>query len=180
MMPADGQRASPDLLLQTRKFRVERVYFSDASGQPQTKEVIRHPGAVAILPILNDGRLCLIRNLRRTVGETLIEVPAGTLDPGEATEQCARRELAEETGFVAGIVRSLGWFYISPGILDERIHLFLATQLSQQSPNLMPDEQIENFLVSLDDALTMIDSGEIHEAKTMVALLRYARLKGRE
>jgi ADP-ribose pyrophosphatase len=178
-MPADSHTAKPELLLATKKFRVERIHFADAAGRPQSKEVVRHPGAVAILPVQGDGQICLIRNLRRTVNETLIEVPAGTLDPGESPDACARRELTEETGYVAGELHSLGWFYISPGILDERIHLFVATELTKQSQNLMPDEQIENLILPLDDALAMIETGEIHEAKTIVALLRFARLKGR-
>lgn len=177
-MPADGQSPATEVLLVGKKFRVERIQFTDHAGRTQTKEVVRHPGAVAILPVLDDGRICLIRNVRPTVNDTLVEVPAGTLDPGEAIEACAFRELTEETGFAAGEMKSLGWFYMSPGILDERIHLFLATRLVMETKNLMPDEQIENLIVSLDEALAMIDRGEIHEAKTMVALLRYARRKG--
>lgn len=177
-MPASGQPPA-ELLLETEKFRVERIHFVDPHGHPQSKAVVRHPGAVAILPILDDGRICLIRNLRRAVGETLIEVPAGTLEPGEPPNACALRELTEETGFVAGELASLGWFYKSPGILDERMYLFLATKLTQQAKNLMPDEQIENLIVSLDEAIAMIDTGEIHEAKTIVAILRYARRIGR-
>jgi ADP-ribose pyrophosphatase len=176
-MPADGHSRPAELLLETQKFRVERIHFTDAAGRPQSKEVVRHPGAVAILPILDDGRLCLIRNVRRAVGETLIEVPAGTLDPSETPQACAFRELTEETGYVAEQLQPLGWFYKSPGILDERMHLFLATKLTLKSQNLMPDEQIENLIVSLDDALVMIDAGDIHEAKTIVAVLRYARLR---
>ncbi len=173
MPPGQSTPPNPELLLETPRFRVERVYYDDAHGQRSTKDVIRHPGAVVVLPVLGDGRICLIRNRRVTVGETLWEAPAGTLDPPESPAACAARELQEETGYVAGRMDALGWFYLSPGIIDERMHLFIAAELTAGEANRMPDEQIENAIVTYDDALAMIRDGTIHDAKTIVALLRF-------
>lgn len=173
-MPQDPTNpSSPELLLETPRFRVERLSYRDAQGQRRSKDVIRHPGAVVVLPVLDDGRICLIRNCRITVGETLWEAPAGTLDPPESPANCAARELQEETGYLAGRMDSLGWFYLSPGIIDERMHLFIAAELTAGKANRMADEQIENAVVTYDDALAMIRDGTIHDAKTIVALLRF-------
>jgi ADP-ribose pyrophosphatase len=166
-----------DMLLETRIFRVERVVYDDQQGVTRTREIVRHPGAAVILPVLNDGRICLIRNFRVTAGEPLIELPAGTLDPGETPQQCAERELQEETGYAAGDVRACGWFFPSPGILDERMYLFVATGLKEGAPDRMADEQITNLVVSLDDALKMIEAGEIRDGKTIVGLLQYAVIR---
>ena len=162
-----------DLLIRCDRFSVERAEYIDAGGRKRWKDVIRHPGAVVILPILDDGRLCLIRNRRITVGETLLEVPAGTLDPSETPEACAYRELKEETGYTAGKMDYVGSFYVSPGILDERMHLFFATDLTAGEQDLMPDEQIVTELISHESALNALFSGEIKDAKTMISLLRY-------
>ncbi|MCA9267381.1 MAG: NUDIX hydrolase [Planctomycetales bacterium] len=166
------EQPAGEVLLTTPKFRVERLEFTDAGGQPGSKAVVRHPGAVVIVPLLDDGRIGLIRNRRLTVDETLIELPAGTLDPGEDPAACAARELQEETGWQAARLESKGWFYLSPGILDEKMHLFVASELTEVGQNLMPDEQIETYVVSRDEALAMIKSGEIHDAKTQLGLLR--------
>lgn len=158
-------------LLKTKRFRVVRV---SPEGLPQ-REVVRHPGAVTILPVLNDGRICLIKNYRASVDQTLIELPAGTLEPEESPVQTAVRELTEETGFVAGNLRLLHQFYLSPGILDERMHLYLATDLTQGRPQRQPDERIENFLVKPDEALAMVHDQRIQDAKTIAGLLIYDR-----
>ncbi len=175
---AENRKKSPEsssdrhLLLRADRFNVERIGWDDPQGTRRWKDVVRHPGAVVVLPLLEDGRICLIRNQRVSVGETLLEVPAGTMDPGESPPVCAKRELKEETGYVAGEMDSLGWFYVSPGIMDERMHLFVATDLTHTSPNRMPDENIENYLIAYDDAMQRVLAGEIHDAKTMIALLR--------
>ncbi len=170
--PQSSPNSDRHELLRADRFWIERIGYEDLQGARRWKDVVRHPGAAVIVPVLEGGRVCLIRNRRVTVGETLLEVPAGTLDPDEPPEQCARRELEEETGYVAGEMTSLGWFYVSPGILDERMHLFAATGLRLSSPNRMPDESIENEIVTYEQSLAMIESGEIHDAKTIVALLR--------
>lgn len=164
-----------ELLLQARRFQVVRQSYTACDGSHHTREVIRHPGAVTILPLLADGRICLIRNYRVAVGQTLIELPAGTLEPGEDPAVTARRELAEETGFVAGAITRLCEFFMSPGILCERMVVFLATELTSGDPRLESGEQIEPLLVSWDEALDLIRSGQIQDAKTLTALLWYER-----
>src|SRR5690606_11394583 len=111
---------SPEILLKARKFQVERRLQTDASGTHHIREIVVHPGAVTIVPILPDGRVCMIRNFRVAVGETLLELPAGTLEPNEDPAITAVRELTEETGYRAGRVEPLCDFYMSPGILNER------------------------------------------------------------
>jgi ADP-ribose pyrophosphatase len=129
---------------------------------------------VVLVPVLPDGRVCLIRNFRASVGEQLIELPAGTLEPPEPPLECAHRELQEETGYRARAMELVTSFYPAPGILDERMHLFLATELIEGTPAREAGEQIENFVVSLSDATTMIRHREIKDAKTIVGLLMYA------
>jgi ADP-ribose pyrophosphatase len=119
----------------------------------------------------------LIRNYRIAVDEELLELPAGTIDSGEDPLQTARRELAEETGFRAENFRRLTEFWVSPGILSERMHLFLATGLQPGSAALEKGEQIQNVIVSWAEALAMIDQQKIRDAKTLAGLLYYDRLK---
>ncbi len=162
-------------LLETRRFRVVRTQADDSDGKIPAREVIRHPGAVAILPILNDGRVCLIRNRRLSCDEELIEIPAGTLEPNEDPRVTAERELGEETGFRAARFTKIHEFLLSPGILDERMHLFLAEDLTAGPTELQPDEQIQPLWVAWDDAMQMAFDGRIHDAKTLVGLLYYDR-----
>ena len=125
-----SDRANEKVLLRTSRFSVNALELVDANGQPISREVIRHPGAVVLLPRLDDGRIVLIENHRHTVGETLLELPAGTIDPGETPEQTATRELTEETGYTAAKLEKLHEFYSCPGICDELMHLYLATELT--------------------------------------------------
>jgi ADP-ribose pyrophosphatase len=136
---------------------------------------VKHGGSVAILPILSDGRICLIHSRRLTVGETLIEVPAGTREPNETPLETAARELAEETGYRAGHLEELIAYYPSPGVLSERIWIFVAHDLTPGEPAREANEEIENFIVMWDEALAMIDRGEIQDGKTLVAILMYER-----
>jgi ADP-ribose diphosphatase len=168
---------NPEILLTTSKFRVVRETITAPSGKTKTREVIRHPGACVILPLLDDGRVCLIRNWRIAVGQTLIELPAGTLEPPEPPEKTAERELIEETGFRARQIQFLHAFFLSPGILDEMMHLYLATGLTAGQPAREEGEEIENWLVLLDEAVAMIFRGEIQDAKTIVGLLWIERLR---
>ena len=166
-----------EILLQARKFRVERRVQVLPDGRAHEREVVVHPGAVTILPILDDGRVCLIRNYRVAVGETLIELPAGTLDTGENPAETARRELIEETGFRAQNIEPLCEFFMSPGILSERMFVFVATGLQAGESALEAGEQIEPLLVSWEDAIKLIASGDIRDAKSIAALLFYERFR---
>jgi ADP-ribose pyrophosphatase len=166
-----------ETLLTTSKFRVVRETTAAPSGKTKTRELIRHPGACVIVPLLNDGRICLIRNWRIAVNQTLIELPAGTLEPPEPPEKTAYRELIEETGYRAVKIELLHAFYLSPGILDEKMHLYLATGLTEGESAREEGEEIENCLVAWDDAIAMIFRREIQDAKTIVGLLWVDRLR---
>src|SRR5262245_31545166 len=124
----------PEVLLTTSKFRVVRETVTSPGGKTKAREIIRHPGACVIVPLLDDWRVCLIRNWRIAVGQTLIELPAGTLEPPEPPELTAERELIEETGYRAKKIELLHAFFLSPGILDEKMHLYLATGLTEGDP----------------------------------------------
>jgi ADP-ribose pyrophosphatase len=167
-----------ELLLETKRFRVIRQHRLTPSGQTIARETIQHPGAVVIVPLLDDGRVCLLRNYRLAVNATLIELPAGTLEPGERAEITARRELAEETGYTAARLEPLACMLMSPGILDERMHVFVASDLAAGAPAREPEEEIETLLVSWDEALAMVEDGRIQDAKTIAALLLYDRRRG--
>jgi ADP-ribose pyrophosphatase len=135
------------------------------------RDVVLHPGAVAILPVVDPNHVCLVRNRRPIVGETLLEVPAGTLEPGEAPERAAVRELAEETGYQAARWRRLTAFYPSPGVLSETTHLFVAEDLTPGPMHLERDEELEPVVVPWTQALAWVRDGTIRDAKTLVALL---------
>ena len=160
-----------DLLFQGKLFRVEQAVQVTPDGVEHPRQIVRHPGAVVILPILDDGRICLVRNYRVAVNESLVELPAGTLEPGEEPARTAERELAEETGYRAGRLEHLLSFYMSPGILDERMHLFLAEQLRPGPTDLDAGEDLQPMLLDWDEALEMVRRGDIRDAKTVVGLL---------
>jgi ADP-ribose pyrophosphatase len=153
---------------------VEKHQMPD--GRQSSFEIIRHPGGAAVLPILPDGRVLLIRQYRPAIGTMLYEIPAGRLEPGETAQDCAGRELIEEAGFAAAQLMPLGGFWSTPGFCDEYIHLFLGRELVAGEQNLEPDELIELCPMALADALHKIDGGEIQDSKTLMALLLYQKL----
>jgi ADP-ribose pyrophosphatase len=164
---------SPKIVYQARRFRIEQVVQTTPDGVEHIREIVRHPGAVVILPLLDDGRICFVRNYRVAVGQTLIELPAGTLEPGEDTAETAKRELAEETGYRADRIEHLLTFCMSPGILDEQMHLYLAVGLHPGPMALEAGEDIQPLLCSWEEALKMVERGQIHDAKTLVGLMHY-------
>jgi ADP-ribose pyrophosphatase len=157
------------------RFRVVRRRLRLADGSELVRETVQHPGAVVILPLLPDGQVCLIRNQRIAVCQTLIELPAGTLEPDEDPAVTAARELTEETGYRAERIEKLGAWLMSPGILNERMHVFVATGLTPGPTALEAGEQIEPLEVSWSQALAMVQSGEIVDAKTVAAILFFDR-----
>ena len=165
--------AGDEILLHAKRFKVVRRTFPGAGGSLHVQEIVVHPGSVVILPLVTSDQICLIRNYRGSVGEALIELPAGTLDRVEEPADAARRELIEETGYRAGRIEKLLEFYPSPGILDERMQLFVATDLVPGEPARESGEQIDNLLMSAEDALDFVRSGGIRDAKTLVGLLFY-------
>ncbi|MCA9235564.1 MAG: NUDIX hydrolase [Planctomycetales bacterium] len=169
MEPSDDK-----LLLETSRFRVvERLQASPAGTA--RRQVVLHPGAVVIVPMVDDGHVCLIRNERVAVGRTLLELPAGTLEPDEPPASTARRELQEETGYAAARWRELPGFFMSPGILNERMYVFVAQDLTAGATAREAGENIVNEVVAWDDALAMIDRGEIEDAKSIATLLMWDR-----
>ena len=155
----------------SRVFNVVKKIVTGRSGQPLERYVVVHPGAVAVLPILDDGRFVLIRQPRVAVDEPLIEIPAGTLEPNEEPLATAYRELIEETGYTAGKLTPVMKFYTSPGMLKEAMHLFVAENLTAGSTAMEDGEQIETLLIEPDRAMSMIATGEIQDAKTIIAIL---------
>ena len=147
------------------------------SGETIQRDVVLHPGAVAILPLLDAEHLCLVRNQRPIVGETLWEIPAGTLEPGEQPPAAAVRELAEETGYHGEQWRKLAEFIPSPGVLSERTHLFLAQQLTPGAMSLEKDENLQPQIVPWQQALAWALDGTIHDAKTLIAILLWDKLR---
>lgn len=158
-------------LLKSKVFNVERVHYETSAGVPLHRDVIRHPGSVAIVPRLADGQICLIRNRRISVDSELIEIPAGTMEPPEPALDCAYRELTEETGYHAGDMRLVRAFYPAPGILDERMHLYEARDLTPGNHAREVGEEIDNLIVTLREARAMIQDGRIQDAKTIIGLL---------
>ncbi|MBL0926312.1 MAG: NUDIX hydrolase [Phycisphaerales bacterium] len=159
------------------KFDFEQVTIAGRDGRPLTREVVRHPGAVVIIPILEPerpggpSRLVMIRNLRIALARELLEFPAGTRERGEDPALCAGRELEEETGYAAATITPLGSFYTTPGMTDELMHAFAARGLRHVGQHLEPDENIKVEIVPTDTAFSLIDRGELADAKSMLALI---------
>jgi ADP-ribose pyrophosphatase len=163
------------LLLHTRRFDVVEQFVTRPDGRAASVKYVKHNGSAAILPLVDDVHICLIKSRRLTVNEWLIEIPAGTREPDEPPLETARRELAEETGYRAVRFDELIRYYPSPGVLSEMMHIFVARDLTPGDPAREENEEIENLVVTFDEALAMIDRGEIHDGKTIVALLAWER-----
>lgn len=172
----ESTREQREVVFEGKRITVVRDVYRKPDGERYTREIVLTRGAVVILPLLPGRRICLIRNRRDPVGRTLLELPAGTLEPGEDPEQTARRELEEETGMRAAVWRKLLHFYPSPGILSEEMHLFVAHTMEQTSQKLDASEQIEPVSATFDQAIDWIDSGDICDGKTIVGLLYWDRL----
>ena len=150
-----------------------RVGVRMPDGKLVQRDFIRYAGAAVILPVLADGSIVLIENYRFAVEEHLLELPAGMLEPDEPPELCAARELTEETGYTAGRIEKLGWFYTGPGTCNETMHVFLATDLTEGEQALEVYERIEVRVTPVPDVRAMIADGRIHDAKTIAALSLY-------
>lgn len=160
-------------LLTTPLFSVEHREYTTSDGGVFARDVIIHPGAVVILPVFDDGRIVLIRNLRYTIGRELLELPAGTRETDESPLQTAHRELIEETGFRAAHMEPLVEFYASPGILTERMYVFIARGLVAEKQNLQQSEQITVVPFDVPAIRRMLIAAEIEDGKTIAALGTY-------
>ncbi|MEN3008865.1 NUDIX hydrolase [Pseudothermotoga sp.] len=154
--------------------KVDQVELGN--GRTSSREVVLHPGAVAVLPLFESGEVVLVKQFRYPIGEELLEVPAGKLDRDESTDECALRELREETGLLSGKLSYLGFIYTSPGFSSEKIHLYLAEDLMQLEQQLDPDEILETVKLPLNEAVRMCQEGKINDAKT-VALIFLASMR---
>jgi len=147
---------------------VDTVQEGDATYQ---RDVVHHPGSAVIIPLFHDKTVALVKQYRHPAVRYLLEVPAGTLEEREDPEIGAARELEEELGLVAGRLDLLSEFFVSPGFCEEKMWVYLATELTNTKQNLDEDEIIEVVKISLQEALEMISDGEIQDAKTIIALL---------
>jgi ADP-ribose pyrophosphatase len=146
-----------------------RVRLPD--GREAGREVVLHPGAVAILAEPEPGVVLCVEQYRTATGETLLEIPAGKLEPGEAPAACAMRELAEETGYTAETLTPIASFFTSPGFADEQVHLFYATELTRGDAHPDADEFVRLRPVTKDEASAWVAEGRLRDAKTLVAFL---------
>ena len=163
-----------ETLFTGRKVRLEVHHVRDADGRETTREVVRHGGSVAVVAEPEPGKVLLEKVWRYVVEGSLLEIPAGTLEEGEDPAACAVRELAEETGYRAGRIQPLITIYTSPGVLSERITIFLASDLEPGEPAREAGEQIENVLLPVEEALAMIADGRIDDGKTVCGLLYWS------
>jgi ADP-ribose pyrophosphatase len=159
------------------KLRVDTVALPN--GSTATREVIEHPGAVAVIAQTGRGELIMVRQYRHATGEILLEIPAGKRDQGESPLDCARRELEEETGYQARRWQSLFSFFTSPGFSDELLYLMMASDLEPGTAHTDDEEFIEVATVPVDEALQMVYRGEIRDSKTIIGILVLSRMMDR-
>lgn len=148
--------------------RVDEIRESEVT---YLRDIVVHPGSAVVVPVFDDHTVALVRQYRHAAGEYLLEIPAGSLENGEDPQAAALRELEEEIGYRAGKLEKLAEFYVSPGFLTEKIHLFLASELTESAQKLDDDEIVEIVRVPIPEALDMIHKGAIQDAKSMVGLL---------
>ncbi len=176
--------------MQHRRLDTERVYDGKLlhidrdqvllpNGRETVLEIVRHPGASAVVPFVTDDEILLVRQFRYATEGYILEAPAGTLDPGEEPEACARREVEEEVGYRPGRLERLGCIYTTPGFTDELIHLWTAHDLTPARQKLDADEVLSVVRMPFEDALEKVRAGEIIDAKTLCALMlaREARVR---
>ena len=150
------------------------------NGATAYREVVEHPGGVAVLALDEKQNVLFVRQFRYPMRKVLLELPAGKLEKGEDPARCGLRELEEETGYLAGDFRFLGQFYPTPGYVGEVLYLYLAGSLQATRQKLDKDEFLSVEKIPLEDALKKCLSGEIEDAKTLVALLKYNELRRRQ
>jgi ADP-ribose pyrophosphatase len=153
-----------------RAFTIRRDTLRLPDGHETRLDIVQHIGSVVILPLDDQGNLLFVRQYRHAAGKDLLELPAGTLDEGEAPEACARREVREETGMAAGLLETLGGFYLAPGYSSEYMHVYLATELHPDPLEADADEFLTVETIPLDTAMAMARRSEIPDAKSLAAI----------
>lgn len=162
---------SSETLLEGRAFKVRRDTLKTPDDRETKFEIVEHGGSVVLLPIDDDGNLLFVRQFRTAVGKDLLELPAGTRHEEEPFEECAAREIREETGMEAGKLQKIGEFYLVPGYSTELMAAFLATELKANPLDADEDEFLDVEKISLKRAVEMAERGEIQDAKSLAALL---------
>ena len=161
-----------EILLQGRTFKIRRDTLKTPSGRETKYEIIEHGGSVVLIPIDADGNLLLVRQYRHATGADLLELPAGTREGQEPYEQCAAREIREETGMEAGQLKRVGDFFLAPGYSSEYMAVYLATELRHNPLQGDEDEFLEVIKIPLREANTLFERGEMLDAKSLAAWLR--------
>lgn len=165
---------SKETIYEGRLFKVIKEKVRIHNGKEKPREIVVHPGAVALVVVDNDGKLILVNQYRHAAGKVLLEIPAGTREPNEDPEVCAVRETQEETGYRPRKVERLGGFYSAPGFCTEFLHCYLLTDLEEAREPGDEDENIEVERLTLDEAIAAIWSGRISDAKSICGILMYA------
>ena len=161
---------SSEIVMKGRIFDVRKDHIRYQNGHKTDYDVIVHSGAVTLIPIDTDGNVWFVRQYRHAIGETLLELPAGTLEEKEGPKHCAERELREEIGYSAGKLRNLGGFYLAPGYSNEYMNLFLATDLQYDPLQPDQDENLQTESYSSSDVISMLTNSEFQDAKTIAGL----------
>jgi ADP-ribose pyrophosphatase len=162
---------SSEVLVEGRTFKVRRDTLKTPDGSQTKLEIVEHGGSVVLLPIDSDGNLLFVHQYRHAVGRDLMELPAGTRDGEEPFEECAAREIREETGMEAGRLLKIGGFYLVPGYSTEFMAVFIATELKENPLQADEDEFLQVEKISLKQAIEMAEQGRIQDAKSLAALL---------
>lgn len=170
---------SSETLFKGRVFVLKRDRVAEPSGIIAVREIIAHPGSVVVLPVLADGRIVLIRQYRHAAGQYLWELVAGHKEPNESVATGVHRELMEETGYTAKRIRKMLEVYPSPGLLGERMDIFLAEGLTKGRARPEDDEKITQRAITLKEAERWIKSGKIRDSKSVSGILYYARFIAR-
>jgi ADP-ribose pyrophosphatase len=173
--PRKARVLSSKMVFNGRVFGVRRDHVIEPNGVEATREVVTHSGSVVVLPVFADGRILIIRQYRHAAGQYLWELVAGRKDPGESFLRAAHRELAEETGYTAQRMRRLMDVFPTPGFVTERMVIFLARGLKKGKAHPEADEKITPRLLTLHEAERWIKRGKIRDAKSVAAILYYAR-----
>jgi ADP-ribose pyrophosphatase len=172
--------SSREIIYTGKKIELALDTLTLNDGTTAKREVVLHRGAVALVPMIDEDHVCLVRNVRYAVRTTLWEVPAGTIDLNEPPDITAARELIEETGYKAGKITKLREWFVSPGIMSEVMHLYLCEDLEAVGANLELDENLEPVVFHWDEAMAMVADGRICDAKTMLALMMVDNLRKKE
>lgn len=174
----EHRRLGTERVYDGKLLRIDRDQVLLPNGRETVLEMVRHPGASAVVPFVTGDEILLVRQFRYATEGYILEAPAGTLDPGEEPEACARREVEEEVGHRVGSLERLGCIYTTPGFTDERIHLWTAHDLTPARQELDADEVLTVVRLPFEDALERVRIGEITDAKTICALMLAWQARG--